>query len=42
MGAGHLGIFTEAFSTIYRTGFLGIPDEQFNLGHWSFAFKISK
>ena len=32
MGAGHLGTFTEAFSTICRTGFLGIPDEQFNLG----------
>ena len=32
-GAGHLGVFTKAFSTICRTGFLGIPDEQFNPGH---------
>ena len=41
MGAGHLGIFTEAFSSICRTGLLGITDEQFNLGHWSFGYKWS-
>ena len=39
-GACHLGIFTNIFSSICGTGFLGIPDEQFNLGHWSFAFRI--
>ena len=40
MGAGHLGIFTDTFTTICETFFLGIPDRQFNLGHWSYLFKI--
>ena len=33
VGASHLEIFTDIFSTICGTFFLGIPDEQFNLGH---------
>ena len=40
MGAGHWGIFTDIFSSICGTFFLGIPDEQFNLGHWSYLFKM--
>ena len=40
MGAGHLGIFTDVFSVICGTYFLGIPHEQFNLGHWSYLFKM--
>ena len=40
MGAGHLGIFTDIFSTICGTFFLGIPHEQFNIGHWSYLFKM--
>ena len=35
VGAGHLGILADIFSSICGTFFLGIPDEQFNLGHWS-------
>ena len=41
VGAGQLGIFTEAFSTICGTGFLRIPGDQFNLSHWSFGYKLS-
>ena len=40
VGAGHLGIYTNRFSSICGTFFLGIPDEQFNLGHWSYLFKM--
>ena len=40
VGASHLGIFTKAFSTICGTFFLGIPHEQFNIGHWLYLFKI--
>ena len=40
VGAYHLGIFTNIFSSICGTGFLGIPHEQFNLGHWSYLFKM--
>ena len=40
MGAYHLRIFTDIFSSICGTGFLGIPHEQFNLGHWSYLFKM--
>ena len=40
MGAGHFGIFTNRFSSICGTFFLGIPDEQFNLSYWSYLFKI--
>ena len=35
-----MGIFTNIFSTIYGTFFLGTPHEQFNLGHWSYLFKM--
>ena len=35
-----MGIFTDIFSSICGTGFLGIPHEHFNLGHWSYLFKI--
>ena len=40
MGACHLGIFTNIFSSICGTFSLGIPDKQFNLGHWSYLFKM--
>ena len=40
VGAYHLGIFTDIFSSICGTGFLGILHEQFNLGHWSYLFKM--
>ena len=40
VGAGHWGIFTNIFSNICETGFLGILDEQFNLGYWSYLFKM--
>ena len=40
MGACHLEIFTDIYSSICGTGFLGIPDEQLNLGHWSYLFKM--
>ena len=40
VGAFHLGIFIDIFSSICGTFFLGIPDEKFNLGHWSYLFKM--
>ena len=40
MGACHLGIFTNIILSICGAFFLGIPDEQFNLGHWSYLFKM--
>ena len=40
MGAGHLGIFTDIFSSICGTFSLGIQLEQFNLSHWSYLFKM--
>ena len=41
MGAGHLGILDDIFSSICGTFFLGIPDEQFNLGHMCFSVQTS-
>ena len=41
MGTGDLGIFTDIFSSICGTFFLGIPDRQLNVGHWSFVFSLS-
>ena len=41
VGAGHLRILADIFSSICGTFFLGIPDQQFNLGHCSFAYRIS-
>ena len=32
--------FLLTFSSICGTFFLGIPDEKFNLGHWSYLFKM--
>ena len=40
VGACHLGIFSNIFSSICGTFFLGIPDEQFNLGNKSYLFKM--
>ena len=40
MGACYLRILTNIFSSICGTFFLGIPDEQFNLGHWSYLLKM--
>ena len=40
MGAGHLGLGDDRFSCMCGTFFLGVPDEQFNLGHWSYLFKM--
>ena len=40
VGAGHLGLGDDKFSCMCGTLFLGIPDEQFNLGHWSYLFKM--
>ena len=40
VGAGHLGIIDEIFSSICGIYFLGIPDEQFNLGHLSYSFQL--
>ena len=37
VGAGHLGIFTNTFSSICGTFFLRVPDRKLNLGHWSFG-----
>ena len=37
----NLGLGDDIFSSICGTFFLGIPDEQFNLGHWSFAYRIT-
>ena len=42
MGAGQLGIFTKAFSTICGNFFLEIPVSQLNLGHWSFLVDLKK
>ena len=42
VGACHLGIFTDIFSSIYGTFFQGIPDRQLNLGHWSYFVQMSK
>ena len=42
MGACHLGIFTDIFASICGTFFLGIPDRQLNLGHWSYFVQMSK
>ena len=41
VGGGDLGIFTNLFLSICGTGFLGIPDRQLNLGHWSFGYRLS-
>ena len=41
MGAGHLRILDYIFSSICGTFFLGIPDEQFNLGHMCFSVQMS-
>ena len=41
VGACHLGIFTDIFSSNCGTFFQGIPDRQLNLGHWSFGYKLS-
>ena len=40
MGAGHLGVEDDIFSIIRGTFFLEIPDEKFNVGHWSYLFKM--
>ena len=41
MGAGQLGLGIDIFSAICGTiSFLQIPDEQFNLGHMSYLFKM--
>ena len=37
-----LGDFTNTFSSIFGTFFLGIPDRQLNLGHWSYFVQMSK
>ena len=41
VGAGHLGLGDDIFSSICGTFFQEIPDEQFNLGHWSYLFNCS-
>ena len=35
------GFLLTYFTSICGTGFLGIPDRQFNLGHWSFGYRLS-
>ena len=41
MGAGHLGLQDDIFATIYGTLFsLEILNEKFNVGHWSYLFKV--
>ena len=40
-GACHLEVFTNIFSSICGTFFLGIPDRQFNLGHMCFSVQMS-
>ena len=42
VGACNLGIFTDIFSSICGTFFLGIPDRQLNLGHMCFSVKMSR
>ena len=37
----HLEIVTNTFTMICGNFFLKIPVSQLNLGHWSFAFKLS-
>ena len=41
VAACHLGIFTNTFSSICGTFFLGIPDRQLNLGHMCFSVQMS-
>ena len=41
VGAGHLRIFTNIFSSICGTFFLGIPDRQLNLGYMCFSVQMS-
>ena len=40
-GCWSLGDFSRHIFKCLWAFFLGIPDEQFNLGHWSFAYRIS-
>ena len=40
VGAGHLGLGEDIFSSSCGTFFLEIPDKKFNVGHWSYLFKM--